>query len=349
MENTMSEHISFPSIGQFRDTIKHIISQAKYHEKEVPTVKFVGTVKLHGTNAGIVRPVNGSVDDIYFQSRERIIDVMSDNAGFAAWAYSKRTEFNALFESIKELFPDAPEDAKIQIYGEWAGSNIQKGVGICNIPKSLFVFEIRVSSDSASTNWLTKEQVHSLLQNFKIENVYSIQDFPTFEIDIDFNQPEKSQNILADWTMAVEKDCPVSRQLLGDDFASELIGEGIVFSAVPADVGFNVNGVRFKCKGEKHSSSKVKKVVTVDLEKVASIDEFVEYALTENRLKQGLDKLREMGLEIDTKNTGEYIKWCVSDSIKENLETLSESGLSGKDVSSKLSNKARQFFMNNME
>ena len=41
-----------------------------------------------------------------------------------------------------------------------------------------------------------------------------------------------------------------------------------------------------KVKGEKHSSSKVKKLASVDVEKLNSIKDFVDYAVTESRLEQ---------------------------------------------------------------
>lgn len=217
-------------------------------------------------------------------------------------------------------------------------------------PKSFFVFGIRVSTDAASTDWIDPEKVQEYLKDHSVPNMHSIFDFQTWEIDIDFNNPEMVQNTLIELTEAVEKDCPIARKLLGDDFDKELIGEGIVWVGVQTpDLGINLNGAMFKSKGSKHQNSKVKVLVPVDTEKVNNINEFVEYALTENRLKQGLDKLREMGLDADVKNTSEFIRWCVSDSIKENLDTLLESGLTTKDVSGKLANVARQYFMTNLE
>ena len=80
-----------------------------------------------------------------------------------------------------------------------------------------------------------------------------------------------------------------------------------------------------------------------------SIDEFVEKTVTENRLQQGIDKLREKGLEVDSKNTGEYIKWIMGDVFKEELDTLVGSDLTTKDVSSKMAVKARNFFLQYIE
>ena len=62
----MSKMIKFPSIEQFRNVIRHVKSKAQFVGKDengdpvydqsipLPTLQFCGTVKLHGTNAGIV-------------------------------------------------------------------------------------------------------------------------------------------------------------------------------------------------------------------------------------------------------------------------------------------------------
>jgi hypothetical protein len=75
------------------------------------------------------------------------------------------------------------------------------------------------------------------------------------------------------------------------------IGEGCVWVA-------QVNGhdFRFKVKGVKHSVSKIKTLAKVDTEKVNSIHEFVDYAVTENRFKQGIGIIFPDG-DIDIKKT----------------------------------------------
>ena len=62
----MSQFIKFPSIEQYRNIVKRVQHSARYvgynEEKnepiinpfaEMPTLTFTGTVKLHGTNAGV--------------------------------------------------------------------------------------------------------------------------------------------------------------------------------------------------------------------------------------------------------------------------------------------------------
>lgn len=44
----MNPMIKFPSIGQFRDTIKQVQTSAKWNGLPVPTLKMVGSPKTHG-------------------------------------------------------------------------------------------------------------------------------------------------------------------------------------------------------------------------------------------------------------------------------------------------------------
>ncbi len=87
-------HISFPSINQYRQIVKNVRSAADYFKAPVPKVKYEFSVKIHGSNAGIVRPVNGNASDIYFQSRERLLSIESDNAGFCFFGEANREVFN---------------------------------------------------------------------------------------------------------------------------------------------------------------------------------------------------------------------------------------------------------------
>ena len=68
----------FPSIEQFRTVIKYV----NKYLPGVTTLKYKGTVKLHGTNAAIGVLKDGTV---YFQSRNSIITPENDNAGFATF------------------------------------------------------------------------------------------------------------------------------------------------------------------------------------------------------------------------------------------------------------------------
>lgn len=340
------EHISFPSINQFKNIVKYFRDGARFHEVPLPRVTFRGTVKLHGTNHGIIRPVVGGIDDIYTQSRERITTVTSDNAGSAIWTHANRELLNKIFDNVVAKFNNAHLNDTVQIYGEFCGGNIQKGVGLAHLPKMFVVFGIRVSENAESNDWFTKEEILNVLGGVRTDTFKCIYDFPDYVLDIDFANPEMYQNKLVNLTFDVEQDCPVARQLLGSDFAEILVGEGIVWSAISTDQPkICIDGVNFKVKGEKHSASKVKTVASVDMEKVASVQEFVDLVATENRLNQGISKLEEMGLPNDSSSTGAFIQWVMKDVIKEEIDVLAESGLTTKDVTGRICSVAREFFL----
>lgn len=315
----------FPSIEQYRNVIRKVKSNHDYkgkdeegkaiyqHTENYPTLKFKGTVKLHGTNAGIVN----YGDRIEFQSRERVLSLEDDNAGFMNAMVNKDLDF--LFNRF------TPRD-HIAIYGEWCGGNIQKGVAINGLEKMFVIFAIMIDDE-----WIN---IPEDLHNNEI-GIYNILQFPTYEIDIDFNNPELSQNKLIEMTIAIEESCPV-----GKFFNKEGIGEGIVFTCV------SNTELRFKSKGEKHSSSKVKVLNSIDTELMESINEFVESVVSENRLEQGISYFNENNIDVDSKNTGEYLRWIVNDVLKEEKDTLEKSGLDEKKVKNAITAKARIWFLN---
>jgi len=341
----MRKHISYPSIEQFRNVISNINRQFNFvgldengeaiydHKKEKPRLTFKGTVKLHGTNAGVSFNEGG----YWIQSRENIITPEKDNAGFAFFVESKKHVFKKFVDQINSVNFFDLRNNTVTIYGEWCGGNIQKGVAICNLPKSFFIFGVKVTPHTNSEEeqkakpafWIPSHYLKS-----PEDNIYNIEDFQTWEMEIDFNYPELVQNKLGELTLAVEEECPV-----GKAFGFSGIGEGIVFSC-------NYNGVvhRFKVKGEKHSSSKVKTLASVDVEKINSIKEFVDYAVTESRFNQGVEKTFPNNEPVDVKKMGQLMKWIVDDIIKEEMDTMVQNKLEPKDVGKYISTKIREMF-----
>lgn len=342
----MKKHISYPSIEQFRNVIANVNRRYDFvgldengdaiydGTRTKPTLTFKGTVKLHGTNAGVSFNESG----YWIQSRENIITPEKDNAGFAFFVESNKEVFKKFVDQINSANFFDLHNNTVTIYGEWAGGNIQKGVGICNLPKSFFIFGIKVTPHTKSEEeqkakpafWIPSHYLKS-----PENNIYNIEDFQTWEIDIDFNKPETVQNKLSELTLAVEAECPVAKA-----FGFSGIGEGIVWSC-------NVDGVvhRFKVKGEKHSSSKVKTLAAVDVEKVASIREFVDYAVTESRFNQGIEKVFPNNEPVDIKKLGALMKWITDDVTKEEMDTMKANNLEPKDVNKYISTKVREMFM----
>jgi hypothetical protein len=343
--NTNMKHISFPSIEQFRNVVGSVNRQYNFvgldengeaiYDSSLPkpVLTFKGTVKLHGTNAGVCF---NDVDGMWYQSRENIITPEKDNAGFAFFADANKEQFASMFAKIAERSNIDTTKNTISIYGEWCGGNIQKGVAICNLPKSFFIFGVKVTphhiegvEKQPSAYWVD----YTDLKNNEAK-IYNIDDFETYSLDIDFNMPELIQNKLGELTLAVEEECPV-----GKAFGFSGIGEGIVWSC---ELKGNIH--RFKVKGEQHSSSKVKKLASVDTEKITSIKEFVDYVVTESRFNQAIEKIFPNNEPVDVKKLGEVIKWVVNDIIKEETDTLVQNNLEPKDIGKYVSNKVREMF-----
>ena len=340
------KHYSYPSIEQFRNVIYNVNHKATYmgkdengepiyqKDKVKPKLVFRGTTKLHGTNASVI--INVKTGLVYCQSRENIISPTKDNAGFATFIASIQQEFCEYIVSNV----DAGDSDIIAVYGEWCGGSIQKGVALNGLEKMFVIFDIRlINSEADVRTWLSEE----IVKNFKMtdKKVYNIYDFETWEIEIDFEYPQLSQNRLVEITTEIEHKCPV-----GAAFGSEGVGEGAVWKCITGDYAAN-SGFWMKVKGEKHSSSKVKTIAAVDTEKVNSVKEFVELAVTENRCQQGIDKLREAGKPLTRASLGDFLRWVHGDIVKEELDTIIKNGLEVKDISSHVSSKARQWFFDN--
>jgi hypothetical protein len=328
----MKKMIKFTDIGQFRNTVSDISRgvQTGYY-KDYPTLNFIGTTKLHGTNSGVCYTKE---DGIWVQSRNRVISVQKDNAGFAFFVESRKHWFEEIMQSLYK------ENYIITIFGEYCGGNIQKGVALCELSKRFVIFSIKYTNiEDDGDHWYEIPKIKN--EELDIYNIYDNK-FPKYGVSIDFHTPEKSQNKMIKLVEEVEKECPFAKA-----FGISGIGEGIVFSS------FDESGKRthiFKVKGEKHSSSKVKTLASVDIEKVNNIIEFIEYAVTENRLNQGIEQVFYSNSEpINVSKTGDFLRWVVNDIIKEELDTMVKNGLEPKDVGKYISNKARPWFFQYME
>ena len=344
----MKKMIKWPSIEQFRSVIRNVQHKAQYVRTEVdgtvvmnraaamPTLKFEGTVKLHGTNASVVLSPSG---EVYAQSRENIITVEKDNAGFARFVEDSKEDFISILRYTHTYNSTLQVSHPYTIlYGEWCGGSIQKGVAINQLPKMFVVFGVAFSDGEGNKVYANRAIVQDVTKGGFTKEIKCIYEFPTYDIDIDFEQPLLSQNALGELTLAVEQECPVAKQL-----GVSGVGEGIVWRCV--NPGYEDSAFWFKVKGEKHSASRVKILAAVDVEKVNSIAEFVDKVLTDSRLQQGVDFLIESQLTLEPKNTGTFLSWINRDVLKEESDTMSESGLEMGEVGKELQRKARTWFL----
>ena len=149
-----------------------------------------------------------------------------------------------------------------------------------------------------------------------LSRIFNVEDYETYSIDVDFNMPQLAQNKFGEITEHVENECPISKAFGIDNG----LAEGVVWS-----VEYKDSVHRFKVKGDKHSVTKVKKLASVDVEKLKTIQDFISYAVTENRFNQAVENV--FGKEdLDVKKMGDFIRWFVKDIASEEMDTMVENG-----------------------
>jgi len=353
-------HISFPSIDQFRN----VITRVKRHKGAdcaiLPTMPFQGTVKLHGTNASVCY---NNLMGVWYQSRNCILTLERDNCGFAQWAIGHGQIWKNMFTLLSQ--PNTSKEINLDegtltIFGEWCGRGIQKGVAISGLERMFVIFgacytpyqeegslpavapqentEEEEGGETSEASELDRKQWldYRFLSHLE-SRIFNIQDFPTYSVTVDFNQPKLVQSYLGELTAAVEAECPV-----GKHFGVSGIGEGIVWTTPDS-----VHPYRFKVKGEKHSVSKVKVLANVDVEKIAGSVAFADYAATPQRFSQALaEVVKDQPLEM--RQLGDVIRWIVGDVHKEETDTLETNGLVVKDVNKYISDRVKKMFIEEM-
>jgi hypothetical protein len=315
----------FTSIESFRHAIKKVRRFYDNKQQAYPTLKYRGTVKLHGTNAGIRKTPSGKIQP---QGRNRILAIDSDNYGFAFFVESH-------MDAVKNLFSKFDEKDDVTIFGEWCGGNIQKNVALTQLEKHFVIFRILVNDVYVENDVNIQDNENG---------IYNILQIPEYEVDIDFMNPAPASEILSDLTIAVENECPWGkfRGVTG-------VGEGIVW--VPdadvsiSDIWFKTKGLKHKNAGEKAKKQKIK----IEPEQLENMMAVVNEVLPEWRLEQGLSHLKENGLPKLPESTGPYLKWVANDIIKEEMDILIKNGFEWKQIQGKIMNTARQFFLKECE
>jgi len=346
----MGKFIGFSKIGQFSGVVKDVSKTANWNNEKPGKISFHGTVKSHGTNAGVVFAPDGSY---HIQSRKNVITVMKDNAGFAAFAEKNIEAFKTFNETMRQENPYLEKET-LAFFGEWAGKGVQKGVGIANLDKFFVMFGVKVKEVLDENKEVVKDACYlhqEVWENIKNEDsrIFNVNDFKSWDIEIDFMNPKEASNKMIALVEEVEKSCPIAEQIHkhdGKELPEDNVGEGIVWVGWDGDTRYV-----FKTKGAKHSASKVKVLVEVDIAKVTSVNEFVENHVTENRLNQGIEQCFTVeGItDYDRKDTGKFLKWMANDIVTEEMDSLVKSDLTAKDVNGPISKAARLWFFKHLD
>lgn len=349
-----NECIRYRSIDQFKNLIRQVKLATTYDGKDadgnaiyvnrpLPTLEFNVSTKVHGTNASIRY---STVDHkLMAQSRERVLSLTADNAGFYAW-----TILNEVFWSdvCNDLLVSFPEYDTVVIVGEWSGKGIQKTVAVSEVDKFFYIFSIKLlqSQEDGDVNDLDIVQASAAIESstglnteyLNSKRIFLGTQFPIAQIAIDFNQPELAQNKMVEMCLAVEAECPV-----GKYFGVSGVGEGVVISRADEKYGY----LTAKIKGEKHSGKSTGKtnLAPVDEEAIAKVSQWVDTYVTEARLQQGIHVMKaEMQLEVIDKNIGAYLRWLSNDVIREEEQSILVNGLDPKKIAKKVNEVGKRYY-----
>lgn len=291
-----------------------------------PTLKFRGTVKIHGTNASISKTKNGDNYDYKFHSRDRVLSLKDDNSEFMK--HMLNLDYISLFNTIEF-------NERCVIYGEWCGKGIMKGTGINQLDKLFVIFGIRIDG-----NYVDLDK-YKHVKNER-DRIFNILDFKQFEITIDFNELNKIYDEIVRLTLEVETSCPVAER-----FGINGIGEGIVWECYYENLN---RFYRFKSKGEKHKhkiKEKIDKINPQQSEFEIKCEKIAISLVPSWRLEQMLYETCNLnnGGCVDKIYLGKYIKSIIEDIEKEEYNVLKENNLTIKDISRYVSNLSKKYFL----
>lgn len=351
----MATLIAYPETLQFRQVVTHVSRHMGYsfgdQPKQLPTLKFIGTVKLHGTNAAIVYQQNIGH---WCQSRNRVLSAINNNAGFVEHMDSLAEKFfnDHVIPHCLPIRQYYEQGSTIVIFGEWCGSNIQgdANVAIAGLPKMFVIFKIKIISrkkvpnrsgasaqekykDNPDGFWLDPKEWTDI--KWHSRSIYNIYDFPSYDIEINFNAPHLSQNTLTQMTEEIERKCPV-----GAYFGRIGCGEGIVWTEWQQTHGC----LTFKVKGQDYMIVNSKTLVSVHTPKLSSVQEFVEYACTKNRMQQAYSCIHEELPSIQAKDFSTFVRWLAEDIIKEEKDTMDAIHIDAKDITRAITSTAQAWF-----
>lgn len=334
--------IKFPSIGKFLtvlDCINYIV--ANKFVPEPPVLTFRATVKVHGTNGGLVKYEDGSIK---FQSRERELTPEDDNMGFAAFMSKIGTSTldEMLFKPLESKLSESGVKVEypLAIFGEFAGTGVTKKVSVSKLPVFFMVFSAHHGELVENTkNWVSDD----ILGTVKLADrrIFNALDFPVLKIDIDFKNPKPALELAEQETAKIDKVCPVGLVL-----GKEGTGEGLVWVCITP--GYENNRYWFKTKGDSHKQNKTRSETDTSDESYSAVKALVEEYLTESRLERGIAHLHEKGISLTQANTGQFVQFVCSDIVKDSQAALTASNIDEKAVFKTASKPCAQWYFKYM-
>lgn len=324
---TPTESTLFPKImshvGDIVKALKELKRDPESPEKEVclEPMPIVGTVKLHGTHADILVYGDGR---IVLQSRNIVgLQINKDNAGFATTMSHKTKAILRLRDlfvlRFSELNANTPLDTTepVLIAGEWIGESIQKDVAISKLSKRFVIISVNINGQ-----WQKDSDYCGIaLPN---HDIYSISRAGVFHRTLYPENPQRTIDELEPLAEQVAAQCPFAAT-----FNLEGEGEGIVWKLV--DKPHNANpALWLKTKGGRFKPTFARAPRQSPESAERNREAAAAVALTwtsEQRLEQGLEYMREHGIQRTMKGMNAFLKWVQNDIVVEEKTFIEEHGI----------------------
>lgn len=366
----MKRLIKFNEIGEFSRVVSKLNKHVKYNNGYMPKLEVVFTEKIHGTNAAVCY---NDIDGFWVQSRERILSLESDNAGCAFTAESLKDDWMAIIHELADYYNIDLHTKTISIYYEWCGGSIQKKSAVSGLDKRSIIFQhFKVSplnaklgedgevlkTDDQPAEWLETCKGNKYVDNvsknsFNVmnykyvdnvdKNIFNVMNYKTWKILVDFKSPKLFQNDFLELVSEVEKCSPIGKAM----GQPENIGEGVVGTFLYDDILY-----KFKVKGEKHTSTKVKVLKPVDTEREKAKVALATKVATASRFEQGWQAIFGIDNEIKEpckESMGDFLRWVFRDIMKEHLDDYAAAGIEPKEINSLINNIARPWFLEQVD
>lgn len=309
-----------------------------------PLITYRAKIKIDGSNGSVMLTPEGK---IAAQSRTKIITPQDDNAGFAKWVNDNIDYFRAL--DFRSHDADNKQKETVTIFGEWAGSKIQKRTSISKIDRKIFaVFAIQYNQDNKETT-LCDDPIAIRAKLPEHKDIFVLP-WLSGPISLNYASTEQLENAIKVINKLVA-DIEVCDPWVKETFGVEGLGEGLVMYPQYEHIGGETFAVTtrdkyskyvFKAKGEKHQVVKTKKAAQINPEVAASVGEFANLFATQARLEQGVTTV--CNNEFNMKHLGGFLKWFVADVKKESAAELEASGLEWKQVNKVVMTAAREWY-----
>jgi hypothetical protein len=343
----MSAMIFYGKTPVFRDVVKVLQKRVFDHYdtqnkkpvfKPVPTLLFEGSIKLHGSNCAVTFDI--AQDEIYVQSRKHLITPSNDNDGFAQFVEQHASRFRDLMQFYADHYQWSQEEAGlITLYGEWAGAGIKEEVALAALSPTFYVFALRYAplgyhnpfSQQDASVWFDS-RYPSELGFVGLDHVLH---YPTYQLEIDFENADtlrEAEHQLHALTEKVARCCPVAQSQ-----GVRGVGEGIVWVHQSPE-----RRVLFKTKGIAHQVVKGDSIA-VAIPLLSSTEAFVDYAVTQNRLKQIHSEMPDAG---DALIFAEAV-W--QDVLAEESSVLMANGLSKAEIKEAVIRGSQKYYFSNLK